>query len=225
MTDVLCCTAALTHSPTHKQNPNTVLCPIKLSSHTAFCVLPLLPPHRSAPHRDAACTASTHCNPPVIFSCSTMSSQPATVITHSTTSSTRDLTFNTWFSERNLKSLFALAAASAAGAAALYAYQRYTSAPRTASSSISRISRRLQMSTTSGSSAGSALKGVTYSKKPMVVTVTGAAGQIGYSILFMIASGRMLGDDQPIELRLLDLSALTIKHTTVPCSERVRRAA
>ena len=53
-----------------------------------------------------------------------MSSQPAAVITHPT-ASTRDITFNTWFSDRTLKSLLALAAASAAGAAAVYAYQRY----------------------------------------------------------------------------------------------------
>jgi len=46
----------------------------------------------------------------------------------------------------------------------------------------------------------------TPSKKPLVVTVTGAAGQIGYAILFQICQGRMLGADQPIELRLLDLS-------------------
>lgn len=43
-------------------------------------------------------------------------------------------------------------------------------------------------------------------KKPIVVTVTGAAGQIGYAILFQIAQGRMLGADQPIELRLLEMS-------------------
>ena len=141
-----------------------------------------------------------------------MSSQPATVITHPAASSTRDLTFNTWFSERNLKSLLALATASAAGAAALYVYQRYTSTPRTTASSISRLSRRLQMST--ATSSGS-VKGVTYSKKPMVVTVTGAAGQIGYSILFMIAAGRMLGEDQPIELRLLDLSEQLAPHTVL----------
>lgn len=45
------------------------------------------------------------------------------------------------------------------------------------------------------------------SKKPIVVTVTGAAGNIAYSILFMIAKGEMLGFDQPIELRLLDIPA------------------
>lgn len=47
-------------------------------------------------------------------------------------------------------------------------------------------------------------------KKPVVVTVTGAAGQIGYAILFQIAQGRMLGADQPVELRLLEMS---VAHT------------
>lgn len=42
-------------------------------------------------------------------------------------------------------------------------------------------------------------------KKPIKVVVTGAAGQIAYSILFMIGQGKMLGQDQPVELRLLDL--------------------
>ena len=41
--------------------------------------------------------------------------------------------------------------------------------------------------------------------KPLTVTVTGAAGQIGYSILFRIAAGDMLGPDQPINLRLLEI--------------------
>jgi malate dehydrogenase len=40
---------------------------------------------------------------------------------------------------------------------------------------------------------------------PLNVTVTGAAGQIGYSILFRIASGAMLGPDQPLVLRLLEI--------------------
>jgi malate dehydrogenase len=39
----------------------------------------------------------------------------------------------------------------------------------------------------------------------MKVTVTGAAGQIGYSLLFRIASGQMLGPDERIELRLLEI--------------------
>src|SRR5256884_6586639 len=40
---------------------------------------------------------------------------------------------------------------------------------------------------------------------PIQVTVTGAAGQTGYSVLFRIASGRMVGADQPIGLRLLEV--------------------
>jgi malate dehydrogenase len=40
---------------------------------------------------------------------------------------------------------------------------------------------------------------------PVRVTVTGAAGQIGYSLLFRIASGQMLGPDQPVDLRLLEI--------------------
>jgi malate dehydrogenase len=42
-------------------------------------------------------------------------------------------------------------------------------------------------------------------KKPVRVAVTGAAGQIGYSLLFRIASGEMLGPDQPLSLQLLEL--------------------
>src|SRR6516165_4140115 len=42
-------------------------------------------------------------------------------------------------------------------------------------------------------------------KSPVKVAVTGAAGQIGYSLLFRIASGSMLGPDQPIELRLIEI--------------------
>eukprot|EP00457_Paulinella_chromatophora_P009725 gb/GEZN01009796.1/.p1 GENE.gb/GEZN01009796.1/~~gb/GEZN01009796.1/.p1 ORF type:complete len:389 (+),score=51.31 gb/GEZN01009796.1/:24-1169(+) len=42
-------------------------------------------------------------------------------------------------------------------------------------------------------------------KAPMSVCVTGAAGNIGYALVFMIAQGKLLGDDQPIELRLLDI--------------------
>ena len=40
---------------------------------------------------------------------------------------------------------------------------------------------------------------------PVRVTVTGAAGQIGYSIVFRIASGALLGPDQPVDLRLLEV--------------------
>jgi malate dehydrogenase len=42
-------------------------------------------------------------------------------------------------------------------------------------------------------------------KTPVHVTVTGAAGQIGYSLLFRIASGELLGPDQPVVLRLLEI--------------------
>jgi malate dehydrogenase len=40
---------------------------------------------------------------------------------------------------------------------------------------------------------------------PVRVTVTGAAGQIGYALLFRIASGEMLGKDQPVILQLLEI--------------------
>ena len=43
------------------------------------------------------------------------------------------------------------------------------------------------------------------SKKPVRVAVTGAAGQIGYALLFRIASGDMLGKDQPVSLQLLEI--------------------
>eukprot|EP01115_Flamella_aegyptia_P007925 TRINITY_DN3289_c0_g2_i2.p1 TRINITY_DN3289_c0_g2~~TRINITY_DN3289_c0_g2_i2.p1 ORF type:complete len:103 (+),score=15.75 TRINITY_DN3289_c0_g2_i2:42-311(+) len=42
-------------------------------------------------------------------------------------------------------------------------------------------------------------------KAPKRIVVTGAAGQIAYSLLFQIATGRMLGPDQPIILHLLDI--------------------
>ena len=42
-------------------------------------------------------------------------------------------------------------------------------------------------------------------KSPVRVTITGAAGQIGYALAFRIASGQMLGDDQPVILQLLEI--------------------
>jgi malate dehydrogenase len=45
----------------------------------------------------------------------------------------------------------------------------------------------------------------TTNRTPVQVTVTGAAGQIGYSLLFRIASGALLGEDQPVVLRLLEI--------------------
>lgn len=44
------------------------------------------------------------------------------------------------------------------------------------------------------------------SKSPVRVTVTGGAGQIGYALLFRIASGQMLGPDQPVILQLLEIT-------------------
>ena len=44
-------------------------------------------------------------------------------------------------------------------------------------------------------------------KKPVTVTITGAAGQIGYALAFRVASGQMLGADQPINLNLLEIPA------------------
>jgi malate dehydrogenase len=46
---------------------------------------------------------------------------------------------------------------------------------------------------------------ISMSKKPVRVAVTGAAGQIGYALLFRIASGEMLGKDQPVILQLLEI--------------------
>src|SRR5436853_7895213 len=41
---------------------------------------------------------------------------------------------------------------------------------------------------------------------PVRVAITGAAGQIGYSLLFRVASGAMLGPDQPVILQLLEIT-------------------
>jgi malate dehydrogenase len=48
-------------------------------------------------------------------------------------------------------------------------------------------------------------------KPPVRVAVTGASGQIGYALLFRIASGEMLGDDQPVILHLLELPGPPMK--------------
>ena len=44
-------------------------------------------------------------------------------------------------------------------------------------------------------------------KKPLVVSITGAAGQIGYSLLPRIASGQVFGADQPVQLRLIEIES------------------
>jgi malate dehydrogenase len=43
-------------------------------------------------------------------------------------------------------------------------------------------------------------------KKPVTVTITGASGQIGYALAFRVASGQLLGDDQPVNLHLLEIT-------------------
>ena len=43
-------------------------------------------------------------------------------------------------------------------------------------------------------------------KTPLHVAVTGAAGQIGYSLLFRIASGAMFGPEQPVVLHLIEIA-------------------
>ncbi len=43
-------------------------------------------------------------------------------------------------------------------------------------------------------------------KSPVNVAITGAAGQIGYALAFRVASGAMLGPDQPINLHLLEIT-------------------
>ena len=43
-------------------------------------------------------------------------------------------------------------------------------------------------------------------KEPVTVTITGAAGQIGYALAFRVASGQMLGADQPVNLNLLEIT-------------------
>ena len=42
-------------------------------------------------------------------------------------------------------------------------------------------------------------------KDSITVTITGAAGQIGYSLLFRIASGGLFGPDQPVHLNLIEI--------------------
>ena len=44
------------------------------------------------------------------------------------------------------------------------------------------------------------------SKKPLKIVVTGAAGQIGYALLFRLAAGHVFGLDTPIELQLLEIT-------------------
>src|SRR5690625_5681959 len=49
-------------------------------------------------------------------------------------------------------------------------------------------------------------KGVRHMTTPVKVAITGAAGQIGYSLLFRIASGALFGPNTPVQLRLLEIT-------------------
>ena len=44
-------------------------------------------------------------------------------------------------------------------------------------------------------------------KSPIKVAITGAAGQIGYALVFRVASGAMFGPDQPVALHLIEIPA------------------
>ena len=68
---------------------------------------------------------------------------------------------------------------------------------------------------------------------PTKVTVTGAAGQIGYAILPRIASGQLLGPDTPVELRLLEIPdamkavegvVMELEDSAFPLLENIERA-
>jgi len=50
-----------------------------------------------------------------------------------------------------------------------------------------------------------------FAKAPMTVTLTGSSGNIGYALAFRIASGEMLGKDQPVILNLIDLPQMEEK--------------
>ena len=59
--------------------------------------------------------------------------------------------------------------------------------------------------------------------KPVRVTITGAAGQIGYQLAFRIASGQMLGVNQPIILQLLERSEnMNCYKIILSCSENLK---
>ena len=62
---------------------------------------------------------------------------------------------------------------------------------------------------------------------PINVAVTGAAGNIGYALLFRIASGACYGPDQPVRLKLLEITRLDeeLVLMTEPGGDRVRRIA
>ena len=62
-------------------------------------------------------------------------------------------------------------------------------------------------------------------KKPVTVTVTGAAGNIAYSLLFRIAAGEMLGADQHVILKLLEITPCLDKLKGVVATGNMERHA
>ena len=71
------------------------------------------------------------------------------------------------------------------------------------STAISRINRVISQLNLNLTSSNNTHNNHNHTTNPVKVVVTGAAGNIAYSLLFMIAQGKLLGDSQPIELRLL----------------------
>ena len=65
--------------------------------------------------------------------------------------------------------------------------------------------RRVDRSRRDAVGAAVSVESAAWRQTPVHVTVTGAAGQIGYALLFRIASGQLLGPDQPVVLRLLEI--------------------
>src|SRR5215212_3896844 len=57
-----------------------------------------------------------------------------------------------------------------------------------------------------GTAAPSTNREIAPMKTPVNVAITGAAGQIGYALAFRVASGQMLGADQPVNLHLLEIT-------------------
>ena len=62
-------------------------------------------------------------------------------------------------------------------------------------------------------------------KAPVRVTVTGAAGQIGYALLFRIASGAMLGDDQPCNKDVVIRSCFSCQNVCLAMSDPTKEHA
>lgn len=80
---------------------------------------------------------------------------------------------------------------------------------RRLNSTLSHLSQSLDVSL--APTSGVQGNGAGGAKNPVKVLVTGAAGNIAYALVFQIGAGELLGPDQPIELRLLDLPVMDEK--------------